>query len=110
MDVVAQAEAELRHLSGALTEVREGECLACYLDWMISQFNCAGDHRFTARWRDAQPRPMPGLLAWVKRNGGCCCDCEVAMNVFYRGRRSQRHRRFQCEAHYRRSVAEQAAW
>ncbi|MCU0266861.1 MAG: DUF2695 domain-containing protein [Actinomycetia bacterium] len=49
---------------------------------MLDAFGRSGNHRFTERWRDAQPRRMPGLLRWVQANGGLCCDCEVLVNVF----------------------------
>jgi hypothetical protein len=101
MDIGIEAEQSIRILSQSLTQVHDGECLYCYLVRMIEEFGCAGTHRFTERWRDAQPRHKPALVRWLQDNGGCCCDCEVVMNVFSRGRRSQKHRRLQCESSYR---------
>jgi hypothetical protein len=100
MDLGTDVEVELRLLSERLTEVVAEECLYCYLVRMLGDFGCAGGHRFSDRWAAAQRRAMPRLVSWLVANGGCCCDCEVVLNVFRPGRRSQRHRRLQCEASY----------
>ena len=109
MDIDLTTETELRAVSERLTAVRPGECLACYLGRMLAEFGCTGDHRFTTRWRAAQRRPMPALLRWLAERGGCCCDCEVVLNVFSAGRRSKRHQRLQCRGNYERSVRELSA-
>jgi hypothetical protein len=76
---------------------------------MLAECGCVGGHRFSERWRDAQPRRLPALLRWLQANGGCCCDCEVVMNVFGRGRRSKRHERLQCQANFDRWRRERTA-
>lgn len=106
MDVEGM-ERDLRVLSEQMVRPGEDECLYCYLVRMLNEFGCNG-HRFSEQWRDAQPRPLPGMMNWLSRNGGCCCDCEVVMNVFRPGRRTQRHRRFQCEASYQAALAAEA--
>lgn len=105
---VTDAELAVRDLSDALTAVAAGECLSCYLLRMLDAFGCVGTHRFTERWRDAQARPMPWLLGWVRANGGVCCDCEVALNVFAAGARTRRHQQLQCAAAYLRALREAA--
>ena len=82
--------------------VRPGECLGCYLVRMIEAYGCRG-HGFTKSWIAAQqPRP-PRLLTWLKRNGGCCCDCEVIYNVLGRVR-VDRYTGLMCDAYRRQRV------
>ena len=51
---------------------------------MLPEFGCAG-HRFTRRWARDRPRGAPdGLVRWASRLGGCCCDCEVVLNVLWK--------------------------
>jgi len=107
MDITA-LERELAGLSSTLTAVRTGECLYCYLVRMLSEFGCVGGHRFSQGWIAAQPRRMPALLRWLKDNGGCCCDCEVVMNVLGRGNRNARLRRLQCDTAYDKVVLQWA--
>jgi len=77
-------EAELQELSEEVTAPRPRECLACYLDRMLRQFGCAG-HRFTRRWARGRARGTEdGLVRWAVASGGCCCDCEVAINSLSR--------------------------
>lgn len=78
-DVVA--EEHVRALSDQLTAAGADECLLCYLNRLIAKFGCDGTLRWSARWRQAQPRSMPALLRRLERQGGFC-DCEVIMNVF----------------------------
>jgi Protein of unknown function (DUF2695) len=75
-------EAELIELSGLLTEPGERECLRCYLLRMIYEFGCDGRHRWTVRWRNSRAPKSRGLLRRLQQLGGCCCDCEVLLNVF----------------------------
>ena len=81
-DVSRLAEAELIDLAERLTAPGERECLRCYLLRMITEFGCDGSHRWTIRWRDLRAAQPGGLLRQLKMRGGCCCDCEVLMNVF----------------------------
>jgi hypothetical protein len=99
MDLDTDVEGKLRALSEQLTGVADGECLYCYLVRMFEEVGCAGGHRHSQRWAAAQPRPMTRLVDWFVANGGWC-DCEVVLNVFRPGWRTERHRRLQCEASY----------
>jgi hypothetical protein len=81
-NIASVVEAELIELSGMLTEPGEHECLRCYLLRMIHEFGCDGQHRWTTRWRDLRAPGSRSLLRRLKQLGGCCCDCEVLMNVF----------------------------
>jgi hypothetical protein len=77
-------ELELQVLSEKLTAPAPRECLSCYLERMLTQFGCAR-HRFTRRWAQARTRGTPdGLVRWASNLGGCCCDCEVVMNVLWK--------------------------
>jgi hypothetical protein len=80
-DIAGAVEAELVALSGLLTEPDEKECLRCFLLRMISEFGCAGTHRWTIRWRDLRAPLATALLDRLRELGGCC-DCEVLLNVF----------------------------
>jgi len=78
-----------------VAQVEVGECLDCYLNRMLARYGCDG-HLFTQRWIDAQPEPLTGLMGWLESQGGICCDCEVAMNVFGRRRSSRRFPHLSC--------------
>lgn len=80
--VADAVEAELADLARQLTEPAQRECLRCYLLRMISEFGCDGTHRWTVRWRNARAPRARGLVAGLQRRAGCCCDCEVLINVF----------------------------
>jgi len=81
-DSIAEGvEAELRALSGVLTEPGEKECLRCFLLRMISEFGCDGTHRWASRWRGVRAPVATGLLARLEQLGGRC-DCETVMHVF----------------------------
>ena len=43
MDIGIEAEQTIRLLSQSLTQIREHECLYCYLVRMIDEFGCAGN-------------------------------------------------------------------
>jgi uncharacterized protein DUF2695 len=81
--VVGDVDQHVSFLADELTQVNDEECLYCYLTRMLDAFGCpTGTHRWTERWIAAQPRSAGWVLDWAKRNGGCCCDCEVVMNAF----------------------------
>ena len=75
-------EAELAEMSSRLTEPGERECLRCFLLRMLEQFGCDGTHRWTVRWRDLRSPGAKGLIRRLERQGACCCDCEVILNVY----------------------------
>ena len=81
-DLAGAVERELVQLSLRLTEPGERECLRCFLMRMIREFGCDGTHRWTIRWRDLRAPRARGLIRRLGRRGGCCCDCEVILNVF----------------------------
>jgi hypothetical protein len=84
-----------------LTKVADGECLYCYLTRMLDAFGCrTGDHQFTKQWIHSQQGKHGWVLNWVKKNGGCCCDCEVILNTFRDDRYSQRHQQLRCATSY----------
>ena len=93
-------EAYVAELAQRWTGPHPGECLYCYLCRVLDEFGCQGSHEWTRRWCDAQPGSTGWVLGWVRRSGGCCCDCEVVVNVFDDGRRSKRHRELRCAASY----------
>lgn len=84
-DPVQTLERELAALSEELTAPEAGECLACYLERMLTQHGCTHDHRFTRRWAHSRRRGSPdGLVRWAQSRGGLCCDCEVVFNSLSR--------------------------
>lgn len=81
-NVADAVEAELAELSFRWTEPGPRECLRCFLLRMIEQFGCDGTHRWTGRWRDLRSPGAKGLIRRLQRQGACCCDCEVILNVY----------------------------
>jgi uncharacterized protein DUF2695 len=98
--VVDDVDQHLSLLAETLTAVHKNECLYCYLVRMLDAFGCpSGSHRWTEHWIGAQPRRADWVLGWAQRSGGCCCDCEVVMNVFRRDVRTERrHLVLRCAA------------
>ena len=47
----------------------------------VDVHGCDGTHRFTEQWALATGRDVNGVVDFVKRHGGLCCDCEVLLNV-----------------------------
>ena len=93
-------EAYAAELAERWTGARPDECLYCYLGRVLGEFGCHGAHEWTKRWCDAQSMATGWVLRWGRRNGGCCCDCEVVMNVFRDDRRSKRHTQLRCAPSY----------
>ncbi len=81
-DRSATVESELAELAERLTQPSDSECVRCYLLRMVNEFGCDGTHRWTIRWRDLRAAQPGGLLRQFQLRGGCCCDCEVLLNVF----------------------------
>ena len=61
------------------TDVRDHECLPCYLDRMLRTAGCDNHLHWAGTW--GQANRIPGLLRWLRSNGGYC-DCEVLFNVY----------------------------
>lgn len=66
-------------------EPGERECLLCYLGRTLREHGCDNTKRWTVRWRDARFPGAGQLLTDLEDRGGCCCDCEVVMNVWEQG-------------------------
>jgi hypothetical protein len=81
-DMSAQVWDDLVHLADELTTPVDSECLRCFLLRMINEFGCDGTYRWTIRWRDMRAAQPGGLLRQLQLRGGCCCDCEILLNVF----------------------------
>ena len=46
------------------------------------EHGCPHDHRFTVMaLSNFEGIDVEASLQWIKDHGGCCCDCEVLMNV-----------------------------
>jgi len=66
----------------AQDEPGERECLLCYLGRTLRRCGCDNTHRWTVHWRDLRFPASEQLLTELENRGGCCCDCEVIMNVW----------------------------
>ena len=77
--LVADIENELRSLSAALTDPREGECLLCYVYRML-KFGCNG-LQWASRYRDVRAPRATALEQRLGRKGGYC-DCEIFLNGY----------------------------
>ncbi len=78
-NLIAATEDELRDLAAALTDIRDRECLLCYVYRML-EFGCCG-LRWAGRYRDIRAPRATGLERRLSRMGGFC-DCEIFMNAF----------------------------
>ena len=103
-DTLFDPEEFAAELAERWTGARPGECLYCYLTRQLGDFGCHGSHEATRRWCEAQPFSTRWVVGFVQRNGGCCCDCEVLLNVLRDDRRSTRHRQLRCAASYARAA------
>ena len=57
------------------------EALNVHDDPDASTWDCDGTHRYTLRWLRANGVDVDANLALIRELGGCCCDCEVVLNV-----------------------------
>ncbi|WP_407938737.1 DUF2695 domain-containing protein [Occultella glacieicola] len=82
---VQQLEGELARLSQALTAVRPGECALCYVQRMLTNFDCDGTSRWVRRWA-AQLGPGASLRTELTGPHGESsgvvrsvppCDCDL---------------------------------
>lgn len=80
-DVAGMMELELRRLSARLTSSRAGECVLCYTQRMLLEFDCDGTLRWSGRWRDAHVPTATALEVRLAARGGHC-DCEIFWNVY----------------------------
>lgn len=55
------------------------ECLLCYVQRMLDQFDCDNTLRFAAGWRDQQVPSATALESRLQSRGGFC-DCEIFLN------------------------------
>ncbi|WP_163543331.1 hypothetical protein [Occultella kanbiaonis] len=84
---VEQLEGELARLAQELTAVRPGECALCYVQRMLTTFDCDGTSRWGHRWAvEVGAVASPGAV--VTRAEGCPsghrdarsvpgCDCDL---------------------------------
>ena len=70
----------LRDVADRLVAVRDGECLACYVQRMVHEHGCV-EHRFVAAFRDQTAPRATALERRLERLGGFC-DCETLWNAF----------------------------
>jgi hypothetical protein len=77
--LVTNTENELRVLSSALTDPRDGECLLCYVYRML-EHGCTG-LRWALRYRDLRAPRATALEGRLGQKGGYC-DCEIFMNAY----------------------------
>lgn len=78
--ITEDAESYVRSLLDAWLAPATGECLACYLDRVLERYDCDGDLRFAAHYRDLVA-PRATQLERRLEAGGGYCDCEVLANV-----------------------------
>ena len=77
--LVTETERELRILSTALTDPRDGECLLCYVHRML-EYGCTG-LRWAVRYRDLRAPRATALGRRLGEKGGYC-DCEIFLNGY----------------------------
>lgn len=68
---------------GPPAQPRPGECVACFLDRMISAYGCSDQLTWVCLWRDRRAPRATALERRLQTRGGFC-DCEVLANVFVR--------------------------
>lgn len=61
------------------------ENLIDYLDRRLDREGCDNTHRFTIAWAEERGIDQDDVLDFVRPRGGCCCDCEVVLNVPFFG-------------------------
>jgi hypothetical protein len=81
--IVGQAENIVTQFVTHLTEVREAECLCCYVWRQLDAFPCDGTHRHALRFQASTAPRATALLERLRRAGACCCDCELFMNGYH---------------------------
>jgi hypothetical protein len=77
-----EAERFVSDLSADVLRPAPGECLVCYLNRQLVEFDCDGTHRFSIQFRDATAPRSTALIRTLSAMGACCCDCEVLMNAY----------------------------
>jgi hypothetical protein len=79
--IADEAESFLRNWIAELTQLREGECLCCYVARLLDESPCDGSLRHALRYRDLA---APRATALDKRLGqiGGYCDCEIFLNGY----------------------------
>lgn len=78
-NLITSTEDQLRELAVSLTDVRDGECLLCYVYRML-ELGCSG-LRWAGRYRDIRAPRATGLERRLGTMGGFC-DCEIFMNAY----------------------------
>ncbi|MQA62727.1 MAG: DUF2695 domain-containing protein [Actinophytocola sp.] len=80
-DVKTEAEQYVAQLHEGLTQPRDHECLACYVERMVTEFGCDNKLRWARRWRGMCAPRAVALERRLEDRGGFC-DCEVLYNVY----------------------------
>ncbi len=63
------------------------EDLFNHLEESLARQDCDNSHCHTREWaagRGVSAGEQTQLLDYLESRGGCCCDCEVLLNVAYR--------------------------
>jgi hypothetical protein len=79
--IVDEAESFLRGRVEELTQLRENECLCCYVARLLDEFPCDGSLRHALKYRDAVAPRATALKERLGRVGGYC-DCEIFLNGY----------------------------
>lgn len=79
--IIDEAEQYVRRLALALTRVRDGECLCCYVARQVLQSGCDTTLRHALRYRE-HSAPRATALRERLRRVGAYCDCELFLNGY----------------------------
>lgn len=79
--IVDEAESFLRDQVAELTQVRDGECLCCYVARLLDDSPCDGSLRHAVRYRDMVAPRATALRDRLGQVGGFC-DCEIFLNGY----------------------------
>lgn len=76
---VGSLERELAQLARELTAPQPGQCVLCFVQRMLTQFDCDTTLRWAKRWRDLRAPQATALEHRLGARGGSC-DCEIFWN------------------------------
>lgn len=79
--IVTEAETFLRNWAAEATQLRDNECLCCYVARMLDEFPCDGTLRHAKHYRDQRAPRATALRERLGRLGGYC-DCEIFLNAY----------------------------
>ena len=61
----------------------ELEDLLDHVELCLEKPGCDNTHRHTREWAIGRAKDPEEVIEYVAARGGCCCDCEVLLNVRY---------------------------